>query len=461
LTATSALAHASIALIVGDTYVAEGILDSMSSSGAQRVLVPDVQIGYLRASILLNRGLYEEAAALVDPALRRAKEVGATAVALRLQLIGAVATGDGFSYQQALEVAAQRGRLALLDTADAIVAGLDLAGRIPDVVLQSARERPSRWRLASRARIIAHPNPSSLLAAHLLELIGAVEDVPLLRAFERTSGPVGRGVKFAQRLAERASPTLEIFDLGETKLVLGDRVLQAAEMRRKSASLLLYLASRPRQSATREQVLEDLWPSLTPAAASNSLNQTMYFVRRSLDPWYEDGVSVDYARHEAEVVSLPPELARITSVDFQAAAKGLLRRPDSALDAMMTVLGEYAGRFAPEFEYEEWSIDWRELLHATYLDLLVAAERQMVHLGDLPGVAALARTALSVDPRNPDLHEALVWTLAASGSRPAASEQYSHFAALFRDEYGAEPPTLDDISKDRFLASRPGPSIRK
>ena len=85
----------------------------------------------------------------------------------------------------------------------------------------------------------------------------------------------------------------------------------------------------------------------------------------------------------------------------------------------------------------------------------------MVQLGDLPGVAALARTALLVDPRNPDLHEALVWTLAASDSRPAAFEQYSHFAALFRDEYAAEPPTLDDISNGGFLGSRPGSSIRK
>ena len=458
--AASALAYASIALIVGDIDVAEATLDSMSSTGTQRLFVPEVQLGYLRASILLNRGLNEAAAALVEPTLRRAKEVGATAAALRLQLIGAVASGDGITFQQALEVAAQRSKLALLDTADAVVAGLDLAGRIPDEVLKSARERPSRWRMAARARIVATPNPSSIQAAHLLELIGAVEDVPLLRAFERTSGPLGRGVRFAQRLAERASPALEVFDLGETRLVLGERVLQAAEMRRKAASLLLYLACRARQSATREQVLEDLWPTLHPAAASNSLNQTLYFLRRSLDPWYEDGVSVDYVRHEAEVVSLPAELVKVASFEFQDAAKGLLRRPEDGLDSMMPVLGRYTGRFAPEFEYEEWTLDWRELLHATYLDLFVAAERQMVQAGDLAGAAALARTALMVDPRNPDLHEALVWTLAASGSRPAASGEYSHFADLFREEYAAEPPTLDEISKGSFLASRPA-TIRK
>ncbi|HXX59693.1 MAG TPA: BTAD domain-containing putative transcriptional regulator [Candidatus Sulfotelmatobacter sp.] len=458
--ATSAMARASIALIVGDTDVAEATLDSMPATGAQMVFVPEVQLDYLRASVLLRRGLNEAAAALINPALRRAKEVGATSVALRLQLIGAVATGDGLSFQQALDVAAQRSKLTLLDTADTIVAGLDLGGRIPDVVLNSAHERPGRWRLAARGRIVAKPNPSSLLAAQLLESIGAVEDVPLLRAFERTSGAIGRGIKLAQRLAERASPTLEIFDLGETRLVIGNRILLAADMRRKCSSLIMYLASRPRQSATREQVLDDLWPALAPAAASNSLNQTMYFLRRSLDPWYEDGVSVDYVRHEEELVSLPAELVKLASVEFQTAARSLLRQPDRSLDAMLPALAKYSGRFAPDFEYEEWSIDWRAFLHGTYLDLLVAAERQLVQLGDLAGAASLARTALQVDPRNPDLHEALVWTLATAGSRPAASEAYSHYAALFRDEYGAEPPTLDEISTNPFLATRPAHPIR-
>jgi len=65
-----------------------------------------------------------------------------------------------------------------------------------------------------------------------------------------------------------------------------------------------------------------------------------------------------------------------------------------------------------------------------------------------------------VDPRNPDLHEALVWILAASGSRPAAFEEYSHFVALFRDEYGADPSGFDDIATGHFLASRLSPSIR-
>ena len=32
----------------------------------------------------------------------------------------------------------------------------------------------------------------------------------------------------------------------------------------------------------------------------------------------------------------------------------------------------YAGRFAPEFEYEEWAIGWRDRLHALYLHLVHA-----------------------------------------------------------------------------------------
>jgi two-component SAPR family response regulator len=297
--------------------------------------------------------------------------------------------------------------------------------------------------------------------AHLLEIVGSIDDIPLLRAFEHTSGPSGRAVKFAQRLAERTSPPLEIFDLGETRLALGSRVFQASEMRRKSAALLMYLASRARQAVTREQVLEDLWPSLSPPAASNSLNQTLYFLRRAIDPWYEDGFSVDYLRNEAEVVGLSPALVRITSVEFHTVARELLRQGQGSIESALPVLDRYRGRFAPEFEYEEWSLDWRELVHTTYLDLVVATQRWMIQVGNINGAAAVARHALLIDPRNPDLHEGMIWTLAATGSRPAVSEQYAHFAALYREEYGAEPPALETIASAPFLASQPTPSIRK
>ncbi len=65
-------------------------------------------------------------------------------------------------------------------------------------------------------------------------------------------------------------------------------------MRRKSASLLMFLVTRPNFTATREQVLEELWPDNDPSSASNSLNQSLYFLRRDIDPWYEDDMSLEY-----------------------------------------------------------------------------------------------------------------------------------------------------------------------
>ena len=78
-------------------------------------------------------------------------------------------------------------------------------------------------------------------------------------------------------------------------------------MRRKPASLLMYLVTRPGHTATREQVLDELWPDNDPGSASNSLNQTLYFLRREIDPWYEDDVSIEYVFFEGDLLWLDPE----------------------------------------------------------------------------------------------------------------------------------------------------------
>ena len=73
----------------------------------------------------------------------------------------------------------------------------------------------------------------------------------------------------------------------------GSRV-PIGSIRRRAAALLYYLVSRPTQTATREQIMEELWPDLVPTSAANSLNQTLYFLRREIDPFYDEDESYEY-----------------------------------------------------------------------------------------------------------------------------------------------------------------------
>ena len=52
--------------------------------------------------------------------------------------------------------------------------------------------------------------------------------------------------------------------------------------------------------------MEALWPDQTPKSALNSLHQTIFFLRRELEPWYEDGATADYVHMDTEARSPGP-----------------------------------------------------------------------------------------------------------------------------------------------------------
>ena len=315
------IAEARLSLRHGDT---NGVMNALSPDA--NPIPPwagaDVVAAGLRSLALLVAGEQDQAQRHAAAGLTRSAVVGAHPWRLRLGVIEASALRRGPLLRAAIEHAAEFGALALLETADAIVAGLDLLDPLPAEIAQSAEQWPDVWRSALRRRMAQVPGAQSFAAARVLARIGTLDDAPFLRAFERRSSAAVRSAYLSRMLVERASPKLHVTDLGWTRLSVGGRSVALGEMRRRAASLLVYLIARPRQLAPREKVLDDLWPDLSPQAAANSLNQTLYFLRRDIDPHFEDGVSVDYIRFEAETLGLSPELVTVESVEFHAVCHG-------------------------------------------------------------------------------------------------------------------------------------------
>jgi len=59
--------------------------------------------------------------------------------------------------------------------------------------------------------------------------------------------------------------------------------------------------------------------------------------------------------------------------------------------------------------------------------------------------AEIAVRVLQVDTGAEHLERELIWLCGTMGARSAAAEQYGHYAAVQRTEYGVEPPSLDEI----------------
>ncbi len=208
-------------------------------------------------------------------------------------------------------------------------------------------------------------------------------------------------------------------------------------------SLLCFLLTRPHLGATRDQVLDALWPDFDPDVATNSLNQTVYFLRRVFEPAFEDETSPAYVHHDSDVLWLDPDLVTSSSIASRAAIR--TAEADPSPENVEAVCNTYLGAFALDFTYEEWASPYRDSLHAAYLEVIERAVTADTNAGAFDRAIALARRAVEVDPDAEHVELSLLKLYRRTGAHAAAAEQYSHYAAKLKDELGIDAPPLESL----------------
>ena len=399
----------------------------------------------LRALIELARRDYPAAKARIDEGQALALRQGAGLLEGRFRLSRALLTGN---LDEVSDVFARASAMDILSAAEPIVRNLHRLGPPPPSLRESVAGWPQRWLPLLRLAVADPSDPAAAPASKLLDEFGELADVRLLRSLSRSRVKAFRGSDIGRGLARRRSPRLIVHDLGQASFEIGSRKVPLSSIRRRAAGLLCFLLTRKGHLATRDQVLESLWPDVDPEAALNSLNQTLYFLRRDIEPGYDDDYSAQYAHFESDLVWLDRELVSAESVGFQGRVSHALASPDD-LDASASAVALYRGRFAPEFEYEEWASGWRELLHGQYLHLAETLMGRFIRDGRLLEAADLAVAILRVDTTADHFERELIWLYGTLGARSAAAEQYGHYAEVQRTEYGVEPPTFDEVISRR------------
>jgi hypothetical protein len=240
-------------------------------------------------------------------------------------------------------------------------------------VFAEAEKRPERWRNSVRRAAAMRSSAVSLPAARLLDVIGLAEDVPILRAIGRAAKHSPADASLGRRLARRLAPQVFVEDQGRVEIVIGTARLPGTELRRKVLALLCYLLTRERFSATRDEVVDALWPDTAPEVAVNSLNQTVYFLRRVFEPGYKDDLSAGYVQHDSDVLWLDQDLIASRSQACHQLIAGLPNDPsptevhrlsDLAIDSPSTS-STRIGRFhtgirSTSDTCESWRLPFRE-----------------------------------------------------------------------------------------------------
>ena len=311
----------------------------------------------------------------------------------------------------------------------------DLQPPARDVVRKEASFRPWRWRYGARLLLATGSSEARREASSLLGEIGQAEDVGRLRIAGRSLRDASV-TTLALSLARRLAPRAFVEDLGRVRIEIGGRRIEGVDVRRKVMALLCLLLTKARYASTREEVAEALWPDQDPNSALNSLNQTVYFLRRVFEPNYRDETSPIYVGQDGETIWLDQDLVDSRS---RRCAEIVRAMPgDPTPQASLELAHEYRGRFALDFAYEDWASGFREGLHAAYLRVLERAIQIDLDTGHINRGMFLAERAAEVDPEADEIQAALVRLYRLSGAHSAAAEQYGRYSQTMT-ELGVEP----------------------
>lgn len=323
-------------------------------------------------------------------------------------------------------------------------------GRLP-VLLAGARElaaaladepREREW-LLEQARAGWHELESPLRVACCELALGRYRsDEPAARRAEqrlrelgvRVDGPHAAGLLAVLPAAARAA--VEIRSLGSFYVLRdGQSVPQTAWQSKKARDLLKLLVARRGRPATRDYVVESLWPGEDPHAVSNRLSVAISTVRSVLDPDKRYDPQ-HFVVADRETIALARAHVPIDVEAFLTEAEPALRNGDA--DGLAYAASLYAGDFLEDDPYSDWAVVLREHARATYIDVLRALAVETERAGDADTAARYLLRLLERDGFDERAHLALVSTLQRAGRHGDARRHYRTYTARM-DEIGIEP----------------------
>jgi DNA-binding SARP family transcriptional activator len=206
--------------------------------------------------------------------------------------------------------------------------------------------------------------------------------------------------------------------------------------------LLGYLLARVENPPSREQVVEAIWPDAAPEDALNNLNQTVYQLRRVIDPSYRDGESPPYLVATADTVALDPALVSTDLQDFRLLARTFERGEAADVRALGNDLVDLVdGEFLAELVYEDWATSFRMAVHAEVRQVLMRFTEDP-WVAAYPDLALRACTKLAdLDPYDEKAQLGIALSLRSMGRGEAARIAVRRFLTRFHEDLGETPET--------------------
>jgi DNA-binding SARP family transcriptional activator/tetratricopeptide (TPR) repeat protein len=305
----------------------------------------------------------------------------------------------------------------------------------PDLLVAMAQADPEGWRNALVA-VVADLTGSE--RALILATLGKLATRETTTALKEVPGADVADIR--RSLIQQQAPRLYVRSFGPLSLHRGSWATSPIAIEKKRTRTLLgLLVANAGGALTREMVLDLLWPDADPAAAANSLNQTVFQLRRAIDADYRDGESVSYITSNVDLVQLNPDLVVTDLQEFRRLAHSIAV-PSNGRDGTAALIDLIRGEFLAELRYEDWAVRVQTSVHAEVREpLLRLATRGLDTNADLAVRAACA--LLGLDPFDEAAQVALAEQLKVGGRPLAARLALARYARQLEDEELADAAT--------------------
>lgn len=248
--------------------------------------------------------------------------------------------------------------------------------------------------------------------------------------------------------------------LGSVRLHVNGAIVPDRAWTRKTArSLLLLLLITPGHRLPRDQVLDALWPALSPEAADRSLRKAVHALRRVLEPDLRDGRKSAFLEVGGETIALVGDLDLRVDVDAFAAEIAAARSasPQVQRQHLQQALSMYGGELLADQPYADWAETQREHLRLQRRRATLTLAELDLGMGTPEASVPMVERLLNADPTDESALRVLMRTLAAAGRRDEAIRWYDRVTDSLRTELDAEPEeeTLQLAAEIEALAAPP------
>ena len=227
----------------------------------------------------------------------------------------------------------------------------------------------------------------------------------------------------------------------------------------RGPSVLRFLLSRQGHGCSRDELLAEFWPEVSPGAARNRLQVAVSGLRRT----FQQVTNLHVIEYADGGYRINPKL--LVDVDVErfdqalSAAQAAERSgaTDRALAAYRDAIDLYTGDFASDAPYEQWALLPRESLRMSYIDALDRVSQIQLQMNRLDDCIATGLRMLAVDPCREDAHRLLMSCYARQGRTYQALRQYELCCRMLRATLDTGPA---DETAQLYRAIRQGLALK-